>query len=455
MNTYCHVTPDIDDVAAIRRTMFLDFCALLERSGIEYVILHGYLDYPDRIESDVDFQVSRADFERLPTLFASKNCIPGATLVQVLRHETGCCYYVFSRQIGSRVVYLHADAAADYRLNARLWLRSDIVVASRRKSPVGFWTPAPAVEFEYYFVKRIVDKALIEEDHARQLARNLADDRMGCMAVLNRFLPTELTESAEHAIRTGDIGWFSRKCDRLRRCLIRSTPQESVGERMFSWIDEGRRVACRVFRPTGLVVAVLGADGSGKTTVIEHLTRELAPAFRRVRRFHFRPWFGKQGGAVVSDPHGQPPRSWIGSFTKTTLYLIDYWLGWLRLVMPAKVRSTLVVFDRYYHDMLVDAKRYRLPPHFRPIRWLAFLVPQPDMWLVLDASAATLIERKAELDYDTASELAESYRELAMRLPHASLISTDKELELTLSDAVRAVRFVLEQRVLASPVGER
>ena len=50
---------------------------------------------------------------------------------------------------------------------------------------------------------------------------------------------------------------------------------------------------------------------------------------------------------------------------------------------------------------------------------------------------------------------SESYRELAARLPHASLINTDRELELTLSEAVQAVRLVLEQRVLASQVGER
>ena len=174
--------------------MFLDFCALLEARGIQYVILHGYLGYPDRIDSDVDFQVSQSDFDSLPALFASEGCIPGATLVQVLRHQAASCYYVFARQVGSRLAYLHADAAADYRLNARLWLRSDVALASRRKSALGFWTPSPAVEFEYYFVKRIVDKALVEEQHARQLARNLAEDRVGCMAVLDRFLPSELAE---------------------------------------------------------------------------------------------------------------------------------------------------------------------------------------------------------------------------------------------------------------------
>ena len=272
---------------------------------------------------------------------------------------------------------------------------------------------------------------------------------------LDRFLPREIAEAAQNAIRIHDVEWFSKQCRQLRTFVMRSAPQESAVARLYGRVDEVRRVARRILRPTGLVVGVLGADGSGKTTVVEHLLRELAPAFRRVRRFHFRPRFGTPGGAVVSDPHGRPPRGWIASLAKMMLYVVDYWVGWGCLVIPAKVRSTLVVFDRYFHDMLVDPKRYRLPLQFAPTRWLACLAPTPDIWLVLHASAETSIARKAELDYRTANALGDAYRELAARVPQARLIDTDRELDRTLGDAVKAVRLVLEQRVLASGAGER
>lgn len=443
------------DVAAVRRQMFLDFCALLEAQRIAYVILHGYLGYPDRIDSDVDFQVSAADFDRLPALFASQGCIPGATLVQVLRHEASSCYYVFARQVGAKLAYLHADAVADYRLKARLWMRSTVALDSRRKATRGFWIPSPAVEFEYYFIKRLVDKASVEEQHVRAFARNCAEDPEGCLGVLNRFLPAELVDATHSAIQRCDVAWWSRECQRLRAFVVASAPQESAAERLCSRLNEVRRVALRIVRPAGLVVGVLGPDGSGKTTMVEHLEREVAPAFRRVRRFHFRPWFGKPGGRVVSDPHAQPPRTWLVGLVKTWMYIVDYWLGWVSLVMPAKIRSTLVLFDRYYHDSVVDSARYRLPRYFGPSRWFAFLVPQPDMWLVLHASPATLIDRKGELDYDTANVLAESYRALCRRLPNASLIDTEQELESALGDVVKTVRLVLEQRVAASGGRER
>jgi len=45
------------NVDAVRKRMFLDFCAALETNGIPYVILSGYQGYPDRIDSDIDFML--------------------------------------------------------------------------------------------------------------------------------------------------------------------------------------------------------------------------------------------------------------------------------------------------------------------------------------------------------------------------------------------------------------
>ena len=178
MNQYPDETPGVEDVVAARRSMFLDFCALLEARRIQYVILPRL----PRISRPHPFgrglPGSRSDFDRLPALFASEGCIPGATLVQVLRHEAASCYYVFARQVGSRVAYLHADAAGDYRLNACLWLG-----AISRRPPAASRLLVSGTgssgQFEDHFVKRVVDKALFEEQHARQLARNLVKTSWG------------------------------------------------------------------------------------------------------------------------------------------------------------------------------------------------------------------------------------------------------------------------------------
>ena len=427
--------------------MLLGFCEALERAGIAYVILSGYQTYPKQIPSDVDFMVSERDFARLPALFSKSEVVPGARLVQMLHHETSACYFVLAQQIGAHIAFLHPDASASYRRGGRLWLRSDHVLKSRRKSAQGFWIPAAEVEFEYYFVKR-VDKTVVESRHLQHLAALISEAPDACKHALERLMGAKLAPDILSAITAVDVDWFGAQKAALQHRLAQSASKEALTERLRGAVADMGRLTHRILYPTGLVVAVLGPDGSGKTTVIEHLERELAPAFRRVRRFHLRPRFGSgpSNAAPVTNPHGEAPRGRLASVAKLALFLADYWLGWLRLVLPARAKSTLVVFDRYFHDMLVDPRRYRLPVRFSGAQWLAPGVPQPDLWLVLHASPEQLVARKGEIDLATATRLSAGYAALARRLPNAVLVDTGQTLDRSLADAVSAVRRALENR---------
>lgn len=424
---------------AARRGMFLDFCALLETSDIPYVILSGHASYPDRINSDVDFLISEQDFNRVTSLLCRTDSIAGARLLQILEHETSARYFVFVMQFGGRLAFLHPDAAASVRKDARLRLTSAQALSSRRLKAAGFWIPSPAVELEYYFVKRIEKKSL-QACHLANLQALFREDPAGCKSALVSLLGKDHGALVADRIGEGNIDWLTAHGPSLHEWVMSAPQLESPPARLRNRFSEWLRVVRRVARPTGLVIAVLGPDGSGKTTVLDHLGRELAPAFRRVRRYHLRPHFGStRPGTVVTDPHGKTPRGWGLSTAKMALFLCDYLWGWARTIWPDTVRSTLVLFDRYFHDMLVDPTRYRLPRVFPAARWLAPLIPAPHMWLVLTAPAPVLLARKNELTEEAAQSLDSAYRSLAATLPNAVLIDTGQPIADVLEQAVAAV----------------
>ncbi|HUI84628.1 MAG TPA: hypothetical protein VL240_10410 [Candidatus Binatia bacterium] len=150
----------------------------------------------------------------------------------------------------------------------------------------------------------------------------------------------------------------------------------------------------------GLWVAFFGPDGVGKSAVIDELKLLLGPTLGSITRFHFRPGFCRSAPErpPVTDPHGQAARGVLISIFKLVYWLVDCWWGYLAVIRPAVSRGHMVIFDRYYSDILVDPTRYRLPAGARwPARCLVRLAPRPDLCIILDAAAEVVQRRKQEV----------------------------------------------------------
>ncbi|MCA9807778.1 MAG: hypothetical protein KC476_07465 [Cyanobacteria bacterium HKST-UBA06] len=168
----------------------------------------------------------------------------------------------------------------------------------------------------------------------------------------------------------------------------------------------------------GVVVAFLGPDGCGKTSVIEAVGQRLTTTFTDQHYYHLRPRmlnYNSKVGALsgYDQPHKQPPRGTLVSLVKLLYFVLDYYLGyWLR-VLPQKDARSLVIFDRYVHDLLVDTARFRLSLPEGVIRAILRLVPLPDLIVVLDGSAQCFHDRKQELSLEELERQISCYRNLA------------------------------------------
>src|SRR5581483_5123276 len=232
----------------------------------------------------------------------------------------------------------------------------------------------------------------------------------------------------------------------LRRQAARRYP----GNRLGYWPGELKRLWGRFRLHTGLAVALLGPDGSGKSALIERMRTDLRAAFRESAVFRLRPdIFGRNSAGVNPHPHGAPSRSASASIVKLALLLVDYIAGYASLVKPRLVRNDLVLFDRYYHDLLADPVRYRLRGLSRLVRLVSGFIPEPDLFLILDAPETIILGRKTELPCETLNALRGVYRDLAQSLGQAVVIDASIDCAGVARAAETIVCDYLHSRYLA------
>ncbi|MGA7342876.1 MAG: hypothetical protein WBE72_06290 [Terracidiphilus sp.] len=224
----------------------------------------------------------------------------------------------------------------------------------------------------------------------------------------------------------------------MRESLVCATP-ESAGNRSAAQGNPSPGFSGGI-RPSGLWVSFLGPDGSGKSSVIARYVPSMEPYFRGVRQFHLRPGLLRGTAAAQipnTDPHGQEPRGWLASTAKALYFWADYTLGYWFRVRPLLARSQLVVFDRYYHDLPIDARRFRYGGPRWLARLIARLIPLPDLMLVLDAPPDLLQARKQEVTAEESVRQSEAYRAVALSdsvRGRAVLVDASQPLEQVVRD---------------------
>ncbi len=416
----------------LRTELLQQFWRFLDQRGIRYCVVGDTREFPEHISSDVDIVVPERNRPRIPSLIAQFCAATGGHIVQVLVHESSATYFVLA-WLGADGIpeFLALDFCGDYRRAGRALLGAEelldgrISVTGHDVSAAQFFVPKPSSAFIYYLVKK-VDKGDINEKQLAYLVDQWRGDTAGAEREIARFWSDARSRSSiVEAMESANLSALRDRIEHLRRELRRGIPlswRDRIGELM--------RKLGRLRRPTGMLVAVLGADGSGKSTVIDMLTTDWEPAFRRSRYFHLRPrlWQRSGAGDSVDDPHGKPPRGRFLSCVKVIMFALDYAIGYQTCIRPWLARATLVVFDRYYHDLLLDPIRYRLGGGLGLARLLKRGIPRPHHWLVLDSPSEVLQRRKTEVSPEASERQNNAYRKFAESLPDGGLVNTDRPL---------------------------
>ena len=129
----------------------------------------------------------------------------------------------------------------------------------------------------------------------------------------------------------------------------------------------------------------------------------------------------------------------LPSIVKLFYFLCDYWVGYLTKTRSELVSSTLVIFDRYYCDILIDPLRYRYGAPLWLARLVGEFIPKPDLVILLNAPPEILQERKKEVSFEETCRQQAAYLEYVKAQNNGCVIDASQPLGQVVHDVEEVI----------------
>lgn len=198
---------------------------------------------------------------------------------------------------------------------------------------------------------------------------------------------------------------------------------------------------CNLTNPkSGTWIAVVGPDGSGKSTFVDELGRMLEARGHSVARTHGRPQAIARRrppeDADPSEPHARGPRGPVLSLGKYLLAAVDFLLARRRLLRE----HDAWISERPLLDYEVDPDRYQLDHRVLAlIRRLNQGLARPHSIILLTGDANEMADRKGELAASEIERQLTEWRRTESRVPipfHAISTTSGRTVAEVAADAL-------------------
>lgn len=365
-------------------------------SNFKYCFLRNYSTLPE-YENDIDILIERGSSRALASRLITE--LNRESVVLLYSTQFSCLAVFLYDSVADQ--FIHVDLFEDIKWKVFEYLPSSDVLATRVMHN-NFYVPSPFFEMHELLLTRLIYHGRIKEAYKERVKRlyDVLDERS---LLIDKF-------DVYKSIAQSNWGEIERKVNSIRTRVIADNLIKPT-LLIQNTILFVKRSVLRILKPPGLFIAFYGVDGSGKSTQIKNLSTELKGIFSdKVRIFHFRPTFVYRNpkDITISDPHNQRPPSFLRSMTKSFFYLFIYNWGYFTQVLPLIAENGLVIFDRYYYDLLVDSLRYRFSGQGFA-RILGFFIPSPHINICLMGDYDRILQRKKEID---SNEIEDQQRRL-------------------------------------------
>jgi thymidylate kinase len=437
-------------LSSVEREFFDEFFKRLGEAGVVRILLRNHEDFPARIGHDLDVFFLRADLPRAIRIFRETLRERDGEVLHVHERDYVCAVWFRAGRGEPEAIHM------DFYHGAFTWhglpyvSESELVAASR---PFGrFKSLNPAHEALSLFLTSLLWGGFYKIRY-RERIRSLLQTPQAS-GDFSRLLEREFGPEArppfdlmsENEPASEEVARYAARLRRLYKARsFRRSPLSTAVQLGRFWLSEYGSM----LSPPGICIAILGPDGSGKSTVMQAVKERAEYYFGAVEERHWRPHFLRDVGVLlgrraettgpVTDPHGRAPHPFAVSAVRFFYYWLDYWLGYPLRVWKPRAKNHLVIFDRYAQDMWCDPRRYRLRLPRGLMKCFCRLTPQPELAFVLLADAEVIHKRKGEVPLETLRELLRNYGDAARQGENVRVVDCSRPVDEVAGEIVGTV----------------
>lgn len=407
------------------------FIDKFNNDNINYAILRNYEGLPEKnFSKDIDILID-SDFQidAIKILLKSASELNYQLIWQnKLDYLSG---FAFAKLINEEVYSLKIDLFEGFKWHGCTYIDHNLIF-DKTICHNGFRVPNKGHEAFIMIVYYILYAKKIKEKYHSEIYNNVENHFSDFKEIVYNHFAVKIADKIIDLVQNKKI----EELIQLRKPIRNEIVFKSLRKKSIV-IDYFHHFKCEIFgrRKMGFFIAFSGPDGAGKSTLVQPfidflydlgLSQTNKPHHfltKNIPSLHKLPGAPKKYAKQdYTKPYEAKETGMLSSILRTVYYYIAFLADRWFYINKMMHSNQVVIFDRYYLDLVADPKRIRISLNKGLVARLFNVLPKPNYSIIVLADKDQILERKDELTEKKLKELLISYSELPRKFKKSEII---------------------------------